>query len=190
MKKVMLGFLLVGALLAATCAQPGTLPSTPNAPTGSINSQGGGSSPSTATITFGFADHGTTFPPGSGHDASANAKDNLVPRTVVIDRNGTVTFNLPPGSVHNVAIYGPGTEPGDIRTAMAFLTPGGRGCPPVPLINDPQNRLAVLGAQPCAGGATSVSFQFTTVGKHLVICRFLPHFVNVNMYGWVQVRDR
>ena len=187
MKKVMLGFLLVGAFAAATCTQQGTLPSIPNAPTGSTTaSQGGGNSPSTATMSFGMDHLGSPFPPGSGHDASAHAKDNVVPRTVVIDRNGTVTFQLPPGSVHQVAIYGPGTEPGDIDTSI--VAAAGRGCPPVPLINDPTNRLAVLSTQPCAGGLTTVSHQFTNAGRHLVICRFILHFVNVQMYGWVNVR--
>ena len=151
MKKVMLGFLLVGAFLAATCAQQGTLPPTPNAPTGITSSQGGGSSPSTATMKFGMDHLGSPFPPTSGHDASSHAKDNVVPRTVVIDRNGTVTFEMPP-SVHAISIYRPGTEPGDIDTTI--LTAGGRGCPPVQLINDPTNRLTNLGTQPCAGGST------------------------------------
>jgi hypothetical protein len=187
MKKVMLGFLLVGAFGAATCTQQqGTLPSIPNAPTGITTSQGGGKSPSTATMKFGMDHLGSPFPPGSGHDASAHAKDNIVPRTVVIDRNGSVRFELPP-SVHQVAIYRPGTEPGDIDTTI--LAPAGLGCPPAPLINDPTNRLAVLGAQACAGGPTVLNYTFTLPGRHLVICTFLPHFVNVQMYGWVNVRN-
>jgi len=187
MKRVTLGFLLVGAFLAATCTQQGTLPATPNAPTGATTaSQGGGSSPSTATMNFGMDHLGSPFAPGSGHDASAHAKDNLVPRTVVIDRNGIVTFILPSPSVHAIAIYRPGTEPGDINTTL--LTTAGRGCPPVPLINDPTNRLATVGSQVCGGGSTPVSFQFVNSGRHLVICRFLPHFVNVQMFGWVNVR--
>ena len=191
MRKVTLGFLLAGAFLAATCTQQGTLPPTPNAPTGSTAaSQGGGNSPSTATMTFGTDHLGSGFSPPSGHDASGNAKHNVVPRTVVIDVDGRVTFQMPPGTVHAISIYGPGTEPGDIRTTPAFLTGGGRGCPPVMLTNDPANLLTHLGTQPCAGGSTSLSFQFTGSGRHLVICRFLPHFVVDKMYGWVEVRDR
>jgi hypothetical protein len=188
MKKVMLGFLLVGAFAAATCTQQGTLPTIPNAPTGSTAaSQGGGSSPSSATMNFGMDHLGSPFPPGSGHDASAHAKDNIVPREVVIDLNGTVTFELPP-SVHQIAVYRPGVEPEDIRTNL--VTSGGRGCPPVPLIDDPLNRLAVLNTQACAGGPLTVSRHFTLAGRHLVICTFLPHFVNVQMWGWVNVRNR
>jgi plastocyanin len=189
MKKVMLGFLLVGAFLAATCAQPGTLPATPNAPTGSIGSQGGGNSPSSATIQFGNDTIGSPFPHPSGHDASGNARDNLVPRNVVIDVGGTVTFKMGVGGVHQVAIYAPGTDPDSIRTVPPFLSPGGQGCPPVPLINDPQNRVAVVGTQVCSGGSSTLTFTFKTAGKFLVICTFLPHFQSA-MYGWVTVRDR
>lgn len=189
MRKVMLGFLLAGAFFAATCTQQGTLPAVPNAPTGATTaSQGGGNSPSTATMDFGTDHLGSPFAPPTGHDASGNAKHNVVPRTVVIDRNGTVTFEMPTGTVHAISIYRPGTGPEDIRTNM--LTSGGRGCPPVQLINDPLNLLTHLGTQPCAGSQTSLSHQFTTVGRHLVICRFLPHFVVDKMYGWVNVRDR
>ena len=188
MKRVMLGFLLVGAFLAATCAQQGTLPSIPNAPTGAITSQGGGNSPGSAEILFGNDGVGSHFPPPSGHDASGNGRDNLIPRNVVISRGGTVTFKMGFGGVHQVAIYKPGTDPSDIRTAPAFLTSGGRGCPPVPLINDPQNREAVVGTQMCAGGSSTLTFTFKTSGKFLVICTFLPHF-QTGMYGWVTVRD-
>jgi plastocyanin len=189
MKKVMLGFLLVGAFLAATCTQPGTLPSTPNAPNGSINAQGGGNSPDSATIQFGNDGVGSHFPPPSGHDASGNGRDNLIPRTVVIDKGGTVTFKMGFSGVHQVAIYAPGTDPDSIRTTPQFLTSGGRGCPPVPLINDPQNRIAVVGTQACSGGSSTLTFTFKTAGKFLVICTFLPHF-QTGMYGWVEVRDR
>ncbi len=188
MKKVLLGFLLVGAFLAATCAQQGTLPPNPGAPTGSLTAQGGGNSPDSATILFGKDDIGSHFPPPSGHDASGNARDNLVPRNVVIDRGGTVTFKMGFSGVHQVAIYKPGTEPSDIRAVPPFLSPGGAGCPPVPLINDPQNREAVVGTQACAGGSTTLTYTFKTSGKFLVICTFLPHF-NGAMYGWVTVRD-
>ncbi len=189
MKKVTLGFLLAGAFLAATCTQQGTLPPTPNAPTGTTTAQGGGNSPDSATIVFGNDGVGSEFPPPSGHDQSGHARDNLIPRNVVIDRGGTVTFKMGVGGVHQVAIYKPGTDAGDIRTTPAFLTSGGRGCPPVPLINDPQNREAVVGTQMCAGGSSTLTYTFNTPGKYLVICTFLPHF-NVGMYGWVTVRDR
>lgn len=189
MKKVTLGFLLAGAFLAATCGQQGTVPPTPNAPTGITSSQGGGNSPDAAEILFGSDGIGSHFPAPSGHDASGNARDNLIPRNVVIDVGGTVTFRMGFSGVHAVAIYKPGTDASDIRTTPAFLTSAGRGCPPVPLINDPLNREAVVGTQACAGGSSTLTYTFKTPGKYLVICTFLPHF-NSGMYGWVTVRDR
>ena len=70
---------------------------------------------------FGQANVGSDFPPTSGHDHSANAVDNIVPRTVVIAVNGTVTFNVPPG-VHQINIYKPGTQPEDVDISMGNLT--------------------------------------------------------------------
>jgi hypothetical protein len=114
-----------------------------------------------ATVQFGQPNVGSPFPPTSGHDQSAHAKDNLVPRTVVIDRGGTVTFNT--FGVHQVAIYEPGTEPEDIDTSI--LAPMPPGCPPGPrLINDPNGRVALY-AQPCGPGTRQVQHTFTEPGR-------------------------
>lgn len=177
--------LLLGVTLA--CTQQASNSVSPLAPTGSLGSQGGGPSPLAATMKFGLDHLGSPFPAPSGHDQSGHARDNLVPRTVVIRQGGTVTFQLPAGAVHQVAIYDNGKQPQDIVTTS--LLPGGAGCPPFPsLINDPTNRLAVLGPQPCAGGPTAPSFQFDNPGRYLVICTFVFHFVEFQMYGWVQVK--
>jgi plastocyanin len=140
--------------------------------------------PMSATIAFGRPDTGSPFPPPSGHDQSSHAKDNLVPRTVVIAQGGTVRFDLsgPGRAVHQVAIYPDGTEPRDVDTTA--LAPPPAGCPPVPLIADGN----VLAPPPCAGGSTSPSYTFTEPGRYLVICTFLPHFVDAQMYGWVIVK--
>jgi len=176
---------LVCVTLACTQQMP-TGPSGASAG-GGTQAQGGGSTPLAATVQFGQTDTGSPFPPSlTPHDHSFNAKDNLLPRTVVIDVNGTVTYNT--FGVHQVAIYKPGVRPEDINTNL--LGAPGAGCPPVPLINDPTNRLAVLGAQPCGGGPTSPSYTFTQPGKYLVICTFSIHFIEAKMYGWVEVRER
>jgi plastocyanin len=136
----------------------------------------------TATVQFGQPNVGSNFGPTSGHDQSAHAKDNLVPREVVIAVGGTVTFNT--FGPHQVAIYDDGTRPEDINTAIVAPMPP--GCPPGPLlINDPNNRVALY-AQPC-GGPRVVTHTFTERGRYLVICAFLPHF-EIGMYGWVEVR--
>lgn len=141
----------------------------------------------TATVQFGQPNVGSGFPPTSGHDQSAHAVDNMVPRTVVIDKGGTVTINT--YGVHQVGIYGPGTEPGDIDTTVLKLTPA--GCPKpggAPLLmNDDTNRIALY-EQPCGPALRQVNHTFDEPGRYLVICAFLPHF-NVQMWGWVIVRD-
>jgi plastocyanin len=138
--------------------------------------------PLSATMQFGQADVGSPFPPAADHDQSAHAKDNIVPGTVVIDRGGTVTFDVPAGA-HQIAIYGPGTEPEDIDTgALVTLCPGSAPR----LINDTQNRVALI-TSPC-GSAWQAQYTFDTPGRYLVICAFLPHF-QVGMYGWVEVRE-
>ena len=182
--------LLASSCLIVACSQPATVRPTPagssSATDGLAASPGvsaAAASPLTATVQFGLANVGSSFGPTSGHDHSSNAKDNLVPRTVVIDRGGTVTFET--FGVHGVAIYAPGTKPEDVDTSV--LAPPQPGCPPVPLINDPTNLLAVR-AQPCAGGSVTPSYTFANPGRYLIVCRFLPHFVEFNMYGWVNVR--
>jgi plastocyanin len=138
-----------------------------------------------ATIEFGKPNTGTSFPPGS-HDQSFHAPDTLVPATAVVDAGGTVTFNVN-APVHQVAIYEPGVGVKDIDTTL--LTPS---CLPFlpPLIDDPSGRVAVLDAQPCGGGDDVLQHTFSTPGRYLVICTFLPHFAEAQMYGWVVVRDR
>jgi plastocyanin len=191
-------FLLLIALTAA-CTEQGSSPSNTTAPSAVIGV--GNASPSTnrasapvamassdmtATVQFGQANVGSGFPPTSGHDQSAHAVDNMVPRTVVIDKGGTVTFNT--FGVHEVAIYAPGTNPEDIDTSDLVLTPA--GCPKpngaALLIDDDTNRVALY-AQPCGPGARQVTHTFDEPGRYLVICAFLPHF-QVGMYGWVIVR--
>lgn len=148
-----------------------------------FSSQGGGSSLLAATIQFGQPDVGSPFPPSADHDESAHASDNLVPGTVVIDKGGTVTFNVPAG-VHQIAIYAPGTNPEDINTAsLIALCPGQTPR----LINDATNRVALI-THACFS-AWQAQYTFNTPGRYLVICAFLPHF-EVGMYGWVEVRDR
>jgi plastocyanin len=142
-----------------------------------------GNTPLAATIQFGQPNVGSSFPPSAGHDQSSHAKDNLVPRTVVIDRGGTVTFVVPPG-VHQIAIYAPGKNPDDINTAALIpLCPG--SAPRI--INDAILRVALI-THACAS-SWQAHYTFDTPGRYLVICAFLPHF-QVGMYGWVEVRDR
>jgi plastocyanin len=146
---------------------------------------------------FGQANVGTDFPPTSGHDHSANAVDNIVPRTVVIAVNGTVTFNVPPG-VHQINIYKPATQPEDVDTSInnrttlaahagcgAPLPPAVTGAPIV--IGSGGTNFEAAIAVPCLT-PTQATYTFTQPGRYLVICAFLPHFEG-GMYAWVDVKE-
>jgi plastocyanin len=197
MKKLSALLFLGVAVLAVTCSQQPTSPAaTPGGNSTSADvSQGGGRSPLSATMDFGLGNVGSPFPPGSGHDSSAHAADNVVPQNVVIGRGGTVTFKVPP-AVHQIAIYDDGTQPEDIDTSIVTTLNAYAGCPGPPtgppvvfaplVINDPTNRIADYPI-PCFQPATR-THPFPNAGKFLVICSFLPHF-EVGMYGWVTVRN-
>jgi plastocyanin len=184
MKSVHHAIVLTGALVAAACSQSSVTPSGPSN-SGSGTDLAAQGLQLSATINFGIPHTGSGFPPNS-HDQSFRAPDSLAPQTVVIDVGGTVTFKS--SFVHQVAIYEPGIQPDDIDTQA--LNPPAAGCPPVPTINDPDGRIAVLDAQPCAGGEATLEYTFTEPGRYLVICTLLPHFTVAKMYGWVVVRDR
>jgi plastocyanin len=183
--KLRFSAVVLALALAAACAQPGSSPSNPTSVGSSLAA--GSDSPLSAIVRFGNDTVGSKFPTPSGHDQSGHARDNLIPRTAVIDAGGTVTFVLG-GPVHQVAIYDDGTTPEQVsRVGAARKT----GCPPAPYITgvgDP-NLVAVLGQPPCAGGAFTVSYTFTEPGRYLVICTFIPH-LDLAMYGWVEVRAR
>jgi plastocyanin len=153
---------------------------------------GTGNPPLTATVEFGQnaepPNVGSPFPPVPPHDQSAHAKDNLVPRTVVISQGGSVTFNI--GPFHQVAIYEPGTKPEDIEVSPATLEDLGPLSPCLPfvlpdlVINDTVGRTALGPSHSCSLQTWTVTFD--EPGRYLVICTTLPHF-DVGMFGWVIV---
>ena len=189
---------LLCAAIVAACSQYGsTAPTAVGGAVGSlsqVSGQGPGNTPLAAVMQFGQANVGSGFPPGSQHDQSAHAVDNLVPRTVVIGVGGTVTFNLP-AAVHQIRIYKPGTEPEDVDTTVTTSLAAFAGCgapiPPAvtgaPLVIADGTNLEAAIPVPCLT-PTQKSHTFTAPGRYLVICAFLPHF-EVGMYGWVEVRE-
>lgn len=125
------------------------------------------------------------FPPGE-HDRSSHAKDAMNPRTVVISAGGTVKFTYMPA--HSVAVYEPGTQPGDIDTSLLdFSIPF---FPPV--IDDPDGRLDRVPVNTTFADPTPMpltwEFTFNEPGRYLIICEVLPHFADNDMYGWVIVK--
>lgn len=147
---------------------------------GTVGAQG---LPSAAVMQLGNQGTGSPFPPPLGHDQSIHAADKMVPRTVTLAAGGTVTFVLG-NAVHAVAVYAAGTEPEDIDTTNIEFP---AGCPPAPYLNDPTDRLASF-APICAGGSPANQLVFSEPGRYLVVCRFAPHLLEADMFGWVIVR--
>ena len=141
--------------------------------------------PTSAVMNFGNTGGGSPFPPQQEHDESIHAADKMVPRNVTIAVGGTVTFQLNT-PVHAVGVYAPGTKPADINTSI--LQGPIAGCPPVPYINDASDRLATF-APICAGGNAANQYQFNAPGRYLIICTFLPHFADADMWAWVIVGE-
>jgi plastocyanin len=193
MRECRITFVLLSFALVVACSQSGTTnPSSVSGSGGSLAEvTGQGNSPTDAVIQFGQADVGTNFPPSAEHDHSGNAKDNLVPRTVVIQQGGTVTFNVPAG-VHQIKIFKPGKDPEDVSlasptTLAAFAKCAGPAVVNAPLVISDTANLEAAIPVPCFS-ATSVSHKFNTPGRYLVICAFIPHFQSA-MYGWVEVKE-
>jgi plastocyanin len=186
MRAASISLLVAGLCVVAACTQSPSRPSSVASDQSDATQEVKGGPPLAATVAFGRPDTGSPFPPPSGHDQSSHAKDNLNPRTIVIAAGGTVTFDLsgPGRAIHQVAVFPDGTRPEDVD--LTALAPPPATCPPAPLIADPNSE--VLAPQPCAGGTTSPSHTFATPGRYLVICTFLPHFAEFQMYGWVIVK--
>lgn len=133
------------------------------------------------------------IPPGPpacfdpGHDQSANAADDIVPRTAVISAGGSVTFIRADGN-HQAAVYAPGTDVGALQAAV------GAGGGFYNIDTATFDRLA-LGPQGAAnwvagpGGAfMTPAGTFAAPGRYLMVCTFRPHFRDANMYGWINVQ--
>ncbi len=145
---------------------------------------------SAAAVRFGLNEHGSPFPPQVGHDHSSQAKDVLVPRTVVISRGGTVSYTV--DAVHQVAVYQAGTEPESITVDGSTLESVDLGFGivlPQFRINDSNGRLALSPPQALVEQTwTTPPGTFDGPGRYLVICTSVPHFVLNTMYGWVIVK--
>jgi hypothetical protein len=158
-----------------------------------------------ATVSFGAWQSQSTTPPG-GLDRyppppmgpPPGNVHKLIPYQVTIKVGGTVNFII--AGLHQIIVYAPGKRPDEVGLPPLFPTRPTKGLPPaVPLINDPRERLyagldpsTLHGGPPTEAGNPPLLdrievVQFTRRGRHLVICGVLPHFVNDNMYGWVNV---
>jgi hypothetical protein len=190
--RVTSGFLAIASIIAiSACERPSAPESRMRAAEpSSLDKSAGNAAPNTDVplVHFGEDEHGSPFPPPSGHDRSTQAQDLMIPRTVVIDAGGRVTFRIDP--IHRVNIYKPGTVPSDINTSLLidFNTP--QLFIPKFVIDDATNRIeqsppfSVIAEQVW----TSSPGTFSKPGRYFVMCSFLPHFADNSMYGWVIVR--
>jgi len=107
----------------------------------------------------------------------------LIPRTVTTKAGGSVNYIV--AGFHNIAVYGPGTRFQDINAGLTMPVPGAPpGFPPI--IDDPVNRVYRGPISFTTPQDRVEVVHFGTRGLYLVICAFLPHFLD-NMYGWVRV---
>lgn len=155
----------------------------------------------TATVSFGAWATGISRRPNIVAAAALpNNIHALIPYEVTIKAGGTVNFII--AGFHVVAVYGNGTQPGDINTAVTVLP---TNAPAPPIIDDPTNRVyrgidptvlpflqgpmqqGPLGPpfQPLLQDRTEV-VHFPDPGTFLVICAVRPHFLE-GMYGYVKV---
>ena len=142
----------------------------------------------TPVVKFGQNDHGSPFDPPLGHDHSTQAKDLLIPRTVVIPVGGQVTYEIDP--FHRVNVYRAGTAPSDIDVSKLIDFVSGPVFIPKFVIDDPTNRIAQSPPFQFAIDQTWTTplGTFNVPGRYLVMCSFLPHFADDDMYGWVIVQ--
>lgn len=138
--------------------------------------------PNSATVSFGA--WLTTPVVDRQPNLSPNMTGNLhqmVPRVATIRAGGTVNFII--AGFHQIAVYDNGTQPGSINTSMRILPVNGGP----PLISDPNNRI-YRGLDPSTQSTDRVeAVHFSRPGIYLVICTVLPHFVDGQMYGFVEV---
>ena len=111
----------------------------------------------------------------------ANIGHHVSPLEVTIAVNGTVSFLI--GGFHLLLIYNDGVRYEDIDATK--IIPG----PPVPLIDDPTNRL-YRGLDPRVNSVDRIeNVHFHEPGTYLAVCGVLPHFLD-QMYGFVKVVGR
>lgn len=108
---------------------------------------------------------------------------HILPSTVRIKEGGSVTFII--SGLHQILVYGPDVEPGDIAPAPIVPTTGVPAG--LPLVNNPTNRI-YQGPDPSVFGTLDrvESVHFPNRGRYLVICGVLFHFEE-GMYSYVNV---
>jgi plastocyanin len=133
-----------------------------------------------ATVSFGQWKTDPPFDRFTVPNVITQDNHQLIPQEVKVKAGGAVNFII--SGFHEPVIYDVGTQPGDINTDLQLPIPP----VPVPLIDDPSNRI-FRGVDPRTVPQDRVeSVTFDKPGTYLVICGVLPHF-NDGMFGFVTV---
>jgi plastocyanin len=150
---------------------------------GLAHAQSDGNSKTSVTVSFGAGLN--TAQPGNA------ANHHILPRTIEVKAGGVVNFAV--GGFHQIVIYNPGTDIGDI-TIPAF--------PPNLFVNYQLNTAYYVGINPDdANTATPPApetvfngenrletVSFTEPGVYLVICNVTPHLRD-GMYAYIRVTN-
>jgi hypothetical protein len=112
----------------------------------------------------------------------------LIPYDATIKAGGSVNFLI--AGFHHIAVYEPGVTLAHINTSLTVPVTNPPPTPPgvlfPPLIDDPGGRV-YRGLDPSLFPQDRVEVvSFRTPGRYLVICAFLPHFLD-DMHGFVKV---
>jgi hypothetical protein len=136
-----------------------------------------------ATVSFGaWPPIDRLAPPPPGPPPNVH---HLTPNSVIIKKGGTVNFIV--AGFHQIVVYGPPKDVGDVKFDQIVPTPGAP--PGFPgMIDDAEFRVfRGVFAFGMPVDRTEV-VHFPRKGRYLVICGFSPHFnENEKMYGWVRV---
>ncbi|HET9567900.1 MAG TPA: hypothetical protein VFP16_05995 [Vicinamibacterales bacterium] len=156
-------------------------------PAAIVQAQSDGNSRMSATVAFGGGLN-TASPPGNP------ANHHVLPTTIEIKAGGVVNFAV--AGFHQIVVYQPGTDAGDIVPPV--FSPGP---PPVNLFMNynlgtayyvginPRNANAATPAAPATvfnGDNRIESVSFANPGVYLVVCNITPHFTD-GMYAYVKV---
>ena len=115
----------------------------------------------------------------------AGVISEIQPNFIRINRGGTIEFVVT--GLHNVQVFGPGTQPEDINTDL--IDPDGSAGG---IINDTDGRI-YRGLSPydeTVNRERTEVVRFTKPGTYLVMCGIHAHFVDDLMFAFVKVRER
>ena len=107
---------------------------------------------------------------------------NVLPNETTIKAGGSISFII--SGLHQILVYGPDVEPGDINagSTISMTAPPG-----LALVNDANGRI-YRGPDPSVLGTLDrvESVHFPNPGRYLVICGVVLHFTT-GMFGYVKV---